>query len=1268
LEKRPFLFTLILNSVIIFSLISIVGTTSNTSVTMAAESSDPATKVLVIDWMSDPLLSYLNTLANESLDTSLGLWVAGDLNPLSGLDYWGVSSQRFYAGSGSAYSSEVGETGYMSTHMVINEILYDPIVETSRPQREWFEIYNPTPLPIDVYGYVIEDNNHRMKIDSHVVVSSGEYVVISNNVTAFREDYPGFNGKIIEEVNNAASETDDPHDDGNAVPVWYDTYDYEDLYLNNGGDWLKLFWLDPGPLDMSGSTFLVDAAAWESMPPTNIYDPPKSSEVGTWNVEDASDGYSIQRSPNAKDTNNCNNDFYAYPNGNLLGITTPGLTNTRNYDDNMDSFLQTSISLLGRTSATMSYYYWIESELNYDWLAVQVSADIGPWVTLANYTGDSDGWKYETKSLDPFVGKLTVQIRFLFHSNDANHDFEGAYVDEVKVVASPFPFMDNSIEKAFWSRIDTDPNVNVFVRPPAIVDIAASILAGRPVTTKSIINYLQEIQPDVIVLDDLCQDMFDIWGLNKTERLAVFDYIEQGHGLIMTYGSLFDMRLNTTYVGPYGHVNRLYLEQNPSFQDLKDNYRSSLAAASGLGLLPIYEEAREQIANFIEDPELAFVVRSAPLLPMGVPFNGTFAAQNASDPLLEGLGSNFKLSLESKGVYANGTLVGWQLEYPFLMASRAINRTKELMDQIKPVIEDVLYQTVLSVSSNISDLINYDFPSLAVSDAQLDAIVGNATETMTKFLMSLYEARLKTPTEITIPIRFTIGGIAVDKNITIPIPVEVQEVVKPAAIVAESADGLAAILRYEVGNHRAVYFTFKPSLGSFPGGPSEQLVKNAIKWASEPPTTKPLTTISNMGIPSELVNAVRSQLGLPQTTTSEWNRSDVINEKRAYEYSLTLSKADSVAIYWYGDPAKITLTLGGITYTATNITTPEARGALIWQVPTGGTWTLSIKLKGDDPLLTPLAIETYGGDLISPTSLNDYDGLWHITDFTIILTATDDTSGVAATYYRINNGQAKTVSADGQPFITAENANNTLEYWSVDNADNEELPHKILTEIKLDKTKPTGSVTINNNATYTASTSVTLTLTATDATSGVYQVRFSNDGVWDTEAWETPSSTKTWTLSSGDGTKTVYYQIKDIAGLTSQSYSDMVIMDVTPPTIIITSPSPGYEIRSSTITVTWTGSDETSEISHYEIRLDGSSWTNIGTNTTHTFSEVGDGSHTIDIKATDKAGNVKQDTVSFQVNTSPLLGPGYTEEVAVSIAIILTALAIAIYYIKIRKR
>jgi hypothetical protein len=116
-----------------------------------------------------------------------------------------------------------------------------------------------------------------------------------------------------------------------------------------------------------------------------------------------------------------------------------------------------------------------------------------------------------------------------------------------------------------------------------------------------------------------------------------------------------------------------------------------------------------------------------------------------------------------------------------------------------------------------------------------------------------------------------------------------------------------------------------------------------------------------------------------------------------------------------------------------------------WQ-GTPSTWTGG----GDDLVKYEVAPDT-----TPPTTTDNYDKMWHTSDFTITLVATDVGGGVAETYYKINDGSTQTVSTDGDPFITTESANNKLEYWSVDNADNEELPHKILTGIKLDKTAPT---------------------------------------------------------------------------------------------------------------------------------------------------------------------------------------------------------------------
>jgi hypothetical protein len=65
-------------------------------------------------------------------------------------------------------------------------------------------------------------------------------------------------------------------------------------------------------------------------------------------------------------------------------------------------------------------------------------------------------------------------------------------------------------------------------------------------------------------------------------------------------------------------------------------------------------------------------------------------------------------------------------------------------------------------------------------------------------------------------------------------------------------------------------------------------------------------------------------------------------------------------------------------------------------------------------------------DTTSPSTLHDYDGLWHTSNYTTTLTAVDELSGVAETYYRINNGATKSVSVDGQPCFHITQANSII--------------------------------------------------------------------------------------------------------------------------------------------------------------------------------------------------------------------------------------------------
>jgi hypothetical protein len=99
----------------------------------------------------------------------------------------------------------------------------------------------------------------------------------------------------------------------------------------------------------------------------------------------------------------------------------------------------------------------------------------------------------------------------------------------------------------------------------------------------------------------------------------------------------------------------------------------------------------------------------------------------------------------------------------------------------------------------------------------------------------------------------------------------------------------------------------------------------------------------------------------------------------------------------------------------------------------------------------------YRVEEINLQTLNDYDGKWHSNDFSINLATTNAISGPADIYYRINNGSIQSVNKAGQPRITTPGGDNTLEYWSVDNAGIEETPHKMLTGIELNESSSVNS-------------------------------------------------------------------------------------------------------------------------------------------------------------------------------------------------------------------
>ncbi|MEX1172162.1 MAG: hypothetical protein WEG56_06065 [Chloroflexota bacterium] len=101
--------------------------------------------------------------------------------------------------------------------------------------------------------------------------------------------------------------------------------------------------------------------------------------------------------------------------------------------------------------------------------------------------------------------------------------------------------------------------------------------------------------------------------------------------------------------------------------------------------------------------------------------------------------------------------------------------------------------------------------------------------------------------------------------------------------------------------------------------------------------------------------------------------------------------------------------------------------------------------------------------------------------------------------------------------------------------------------IRLDTTGPTGSVSIAGGAATTSLATVSVSVPATDP-SGVTEVRLSNTAATSggllTNGTTMPyASSVVWTLTSGNGTKTVYVQWKDSLGNWSGVTSDSIVLD-----------------------------------------------------------------------------------------------------------------------------
>ncbi|VVB57434.1 Uncharacterised protein [uncultured archaeon] len=241
----------------------------------------------------------------------------------------------------------------------------------------------------------------------------------------------------------------------------------------------------------------------------------------------------------------------------------------------------------------------------------------------------------------------------------------------------------------------------------------------------------------------------------------------------------------------------------------------------------------------------------------------------------------------------------------------------------------------------------------------------------------------------------------------------------------------------------------------------------------------------------------------------------------------------------------------------------------------------------------------------SPSGSSGLNG-WYVSNVSVSLVPSDNTSGTDFTTYQIDGG----APANGTSFILSAEGTHTVSYYSTDSAGNAE-PAKTQT-LQIDKTAPTASVSYN----------------ATSATNG------------DVLATLAPSENVTITNNGGNSTYLFTtngeftFQFQDAAGNSGSAAAAVSTIDKTAPALTLLSPAPNTNFYSSSVGVDFTAYDGGSGIntSSCYYTLAGADTALPGCSAASLT--LSDGVKILTLHASDLAGNRQSAQVTFLVDTT----------------------------------
>ena len=243
--------------------------------------------------------------------------------------------------------------------------------------------------------------------------------------------------------------------------------------------------------------------------------------------------------------------------------------------------------------------------------------------------------------------------------------------------------------------------------------------------------------------------------------------------------------------------------------------------------------------------------------------------------------------------------------------------------------------------------------------------------------------------------------------------------------------------------------------------------------------------------------------------------------------------------------------------------------------------------------------------------------------------AQDASSGVASVTVSLDGATPIVFrTAEGETDLSLQAGDHAVQVSATDRAGNSV---EVTVPFHFDPNAPSLSITAPARNTFVKAKDVIVSWTASDSGSGLASLQLSVDSAPPVDlALDATSHTLAGLSENGHDVTLV---AKDVAGNVATE-TIVFAVDVTPPDLTIIAPTGSY-VNTKDLPLIWAGSDSNSGIDRFELALDGGTPVSVTQAFGYTFPNVGEGAHSVVVRAIDRAGNDGSKTVSVTVDVTP---------------------------------